>query len=210
MRIVKASLLALVTASTLGAQDPAKSMFGLGVTFNPGALLLPGETEALLTQSGFNNILVPIRTAKLTFEPEFGINRTTVEREIQTGPSTFTTVKSKVSMKRIGAGLLKHLARRDNLEPYVAPRIGFIFASSEEPSGFGTTTTIKTSATNFYLTGAAGAQYFFSSHFTLGGEAQLTYTKIGKPEVTGTSFPPSTQSGSTITTLGVVTIRWYH
>ena len=209
MRILKMSLLALVSASTLGAQETAKSMFGLGVTFNPGALLLPGESEALLTQSGFNNILVPIRMTKVTFEPEFGINRTVVDRQVQTGPTTFTTVKTKVSMKRIGAGLLKHLARRENLEPYLAPRIGFIFASAEEPSGLGGST-IKMSSTNFYLTGAAGGQYFFSSNFSLGGEAQLTYTKLGKPTVTGTTFPSPEQSGSTITTLGVITIRWYH
>lgn len=208
MRTVKMSLLALVSASTLGAQEPGKSMFGLGVTFNPGALLIPGEPDVILTQSGFNNILVPIRTSTLTFEPEFGLNRTSVEREIQTGPTTFTKVKAKASVKRIGAGLLKQFARRDNLEPYLAPRLGFIFTSTEEPSG--TSSTIKVSSTNFYFTGAAGAQYFLSSHFSLGGEAQLTYTKLGEPDVTGTSFPGSQQSGSTITTLGVIAIRWYH
>jgi hypothetical protein len=208
MRILKMSLLAMVSASVLGAQEPRKTMFGLGVTFNPGALLEPGGSDVFLTQSGFNNILVPIRMTTVTFEPEFGFNRAVVEREVQTGPTTFTKLKSTVAVKRIGVGLLKQFARRENLEPYLAPRIGFIFASSEEPSG--TTTTIKVSSTNFYLTGASGAQYFLSDHFSLGGEAQLTYTKLGKPKVTGSSFSSSGESGSTITTLGVIAIRWYH
>ena len=208
MRILTLSLLALLSASTLGAQDTAKTMFGLGITFNPGALLLPGESDALLTQSGFNNILVPIRMSKLTIEPEFGFNRTSVQREVQTGPATFTTIRSKVAFKRIGVGVLKHLARREGLEPYLAPRAGFIFASAEEPAS--ATTTVKSSVTNFYFTGAGGGQYFFSPHFSLGGEAQLTYTKLGEPKVTGITAPASGQSGSTITTLGVITIRWYH
>ena len=208
MRVLKLSALALISATTLRAQEPAKSMFGLGVTFNPGALTIPGESNVLLTQSGFNNVLVPIRTRSVTIEPEFGLLRSTTEREVQTGPTTFTKIKTTASFKRIGAGLLKHLERRENLEPYIAPRLGFIFASAEEPSG--PSTTVKMTSTNFYGTAAAGGQYFFTSHFTMGGEAQFTYTKLGKPKVTGTTFGSPGESGSVFSTLGLVTLRWYY
>lgn len=206
MRRLTVCLLVL-TSSAVSAQE-TKSKFGLGVTFNPGGLTIPGESEILLTQAGFNNVLMPIRSSGATFEPEFGLLRSVVEREVQTGPSTFTKVKTKLSSKRIGAGVLKHFARRENFEPYVAPRIGFIFSSSEQP--LGTTSTAKVSSTNFFLTGGAGGQYFFGEHFTLGGEAQLTYTKLGKPKVTGSSFGGTEQSGSSFTTLGVIAIRWYY
>jgi len=206
MRYLKLSLFVLTSATALGAQE-TKSKFGLGATFNPGGLTIPGESEVLLTQAGFNNILMPIRGATATFEAELGFLHSTVERQIQTGPTTFTKVKSSVSNKRIGVGVLKHLARRENFEPYVAPRIGVIFASSEEPSGG--SSTAKISATNFYVTGGAGGQYFLSEHFTLGGEVQLTYTNLGKPKVTG-STGSSGASGNSITTLGVIAIRWYY
>lgn len=206
MRPFTLCLIIVASASALGAQE-TKSKFGLGTTFNPGALSIPGEAEIVLTQTGFNNILMPIRGQGFTFEPEFGLLRSTTERQIQTGPTTTFTVKTRVSNKRIGLGVLKHLARRDNLEPYFTPRVGFIFASAEEPQGG---SNIKTSSTNFYATGGAGAQYFFSDHFTLGGETQLTYTKLGKPKVTGTTFTSTDSEGSSITTLGVIAIRWYY
>ena len=206
MRCLKVCLLVLMSSAVAGAQETTR--FGLGVTFNPGGLTIPGESEILLTQAGFNNVLMPIRGSRVTIEPEFGLLRTVVEREVQTGPTTFTKVKTSLSSKRIGVGVLKNLARRENFEPYVAPRIGFIFSSSEEPSG--PSSTVKTSATNLYLTGGAGGQYFFGEHFSLGGEAQLTYTKLGKPKVTGSSFGGTPESGSSITTLGVVAIRWYY
>lgn len=205
MRPFRLCLVIVASVSALGAQE-TKSKFGLGATFNPGALSIPGEAETVLTQAGFNNVLMPIRGQGFTFEAEFGLLRSTTERQVQTGPTTSITVKNKISNKRLGVGVLKHLARRDNLEPYFAPRVGFIFASAEEPQGGSNT---KTSSSNFYATGGAGAQYFFSDHFTLGGEAQLTYTKLGKPKVTGTTFPPPSE-GSAITTLGVIAIRWYY
>ena len=40
MRFLKISLLVVTAASTLHAQE-SKSKFGLGVTFNPGALTIP-------------------------------------------------------------------------------------------------------------------------------------------------------------------------
>src|ERR1043165_5262905 len=108
MRFLKISLLVVTAASTLHAQE-SKSKFGLGVTFNPGALTIPGETEILLTQSGFNNLLMPIRGSKATFEPEFGLLQSSVEQEIQTGPTPFTKVKTTASNKRIAFAALNTL-----------------------------------------------------------------------------------------------------
>jgi hypothetical protein len=208
MRFSRLPAFILLAAAPLTAQE-AKSRFGLGATFNPGGFVVPGESQVILTQTGFNNILIPIRKATVTIEPEIGLLRVVTEDEIQTGPTTFTKVKATVMNNRIGVGLLKHLKRTENFEPYVAPRVGFIFASSEEPSGL--TTTSKTSSTNFYVTGGAGGQYFFSDHFTLGGEAQLTYTKLGKPKVTGNpAFSGPGGSGSMISTLGLIALRWYY
>jgi hypothetical protein len=208
MRFQKVLGLVLLATAPLTAQE-AKSKFGLGATFNPGAFLVPGESQLILTQTGFNNILIPIRMTTVTIEPEIGLLRVVTEDQVQTGPTTFTQVKSTVTNNRIGVGLLKHLSRKENFEPYIAPRLGFIFASSEEPTGL--TSTSKTSSTNFYFTGGAGGQYFFASHFTLGGEAQLTYTKLGKPSVTGTpAFSGAAGSGSMISTLGLIALRWYY
>src|SRR6478672_2630124 len=101
MRFPKLPALMLLAAAPLAAQE-AKSTFGLGATFNPGAFIVPGQSQVVLTQTGFNNILIPIRMTSVTIEPEIGLLRVATETEFQTGPTTFTTFKTTATNNRIG------------------------------------------------------------------------------------------------------------
>ena len=208
MRASRFAFVALAIASQAAAQQPVEGARpGIGVAFNPGGLTIPGEPEFVLPQTGFNNLLFPIRTPTVTIEPELGITRSSVENRASGGP-TFTNVQT-VSHYRLGIGFLKHFTRREGLEPYVGPRLGLIRSSAKEESSSGTTTnTTSSKATNWYLGGAAGAQYFFSSHLTLGGEAQVRYTGLGSPDIEGpaSSFD---RSGNILETIGLITLRWY-
>lgn len=201
-RVSSLASLALVAASALGAQEPSRTV-GFGTSFNPGALIIPGEGELLVFQTGFNNILFPFRGQNFTFEPEFGLFRTSSEEK-----STFGTFTSSFTNVRLGVGILKHMEKRENLEPYAGPRFGVVRSTSKETSPFGGSSEQTTKANSWYLSGVLGAQYFFTKHFSLGGEAQLTYTSVGSTTTTGSSNPPD-ESRSVIGTAGLVLLRCY-
>jgi hypothetical protein len=204
-RTAPLTLFLLLAASAAGAQARNGS-FGLGTSINPGALVFPGEDEVLLFQTGFNNILVPMRGQRMTLEPEFGITRGSVKQE-----GSFGASESKLSATRLGVGFLFHRPKRAEMEPYLGLRVGALWLTSESSSG---TFNSKTKTGSKYLSGVAGAQYFFNANFSLGGEAQLIYTRIGDSETVssggggGGGSSPKT-SGSNLGTLGLVTIRWY-
>ena len=201
MRLLTLAAAALLSTAALSAQE-ARTSFGIGTTINSGFLLVPTEGDIVQTQAGFNNILLPLRGTNFTVEPELGLFRMTMTSESGAFSSSQT-----VSANRLGLGLLKHFEKRENLEPYLAPRVGAVFMSFENKPSSGTT--FKSKQTNLYLTGGAGAQYFFSGHFTLGGEAQLTYTHFGNPTSSGGGTTSTKLSGSTISSVGILTIRWY-
>jgi hypothetical protein len=208
-RIASLAGLALLVASTLGAQERTRSI-GLGTSISPGALVIPGEEDVLLFQAGFNSILVPIRFSKVTIEPEISVMRARSEETVQTGSNTFGTATSSITNTRFGVGILWHLARRENLEPYIGPRFGTIRSRSKSKSPFSTSQEQSSKSTDRFLAAVGGAQYFFSPHFSLGAEAQLLYTKIGTEERSGTTSPQQEGNQSTLGTTGLAILRFYY
>jgi hypothetical protein len=201
-RTALVACLALLVSSGLGAQEKTRSI-GLGTSISPGALMVPGESELIVFQTGFNSILIPIRWISLM--------RGKSEQTVQTGTNTFGTATSSITTTRIGVGILKHLAKRENLEPYVGPRLGSIRTTSKSKSPFSTNSqeqTIKTK--DWFLSAVGGAQYFFSPHFTIGAEAQLIYTKLGSEERTPSTSTQQESTRSTLGTTGLAILRFYY
>jgi hypothetical protein len=166
---------------------------GIGMAVTTTTLLL-GESFFFVPM-GFNNFIVPIRTGpRTTFEPEFGMFRTS------TSNGGFS---SNFSNLRLGFGLLTAMDKRENLEPYIGPRVG--------TSRSKTTTTLPFSGeqtetqNSWYFSGVLGAQYFFSRHFSLGGEAQLSYTNLRQEA----DSAGSSASQSFVSSAGVVLLRWF-
>jgi hypothetical protein len=171
--------------------DPQVGKWGIGVSLSPTALFLD---DAGFLPIGFNNFLIPIRVgAGTTIEPEFGLFRSS--NNSGGGSSSFSNL-------RLGIGLLMPLHEREALRPYPGARVGVSRTSTESNFSGGSQTTKQNS---WYISGVVGAQHFFSRHFSLGGEVQLTRINVG--EETGGGAPPGDQSF--VTTAGVVMLRWF-
>jgi hypothetical protein len=190
----------LTFALPLSAQEnpPAEatdrvSKYGIGVSLSPVAVFID---DVGFIPFGFTNILIPIKIAPATYlEPEIGLFRTS--SNAGGTPASFTNT-------RLGVGLLMGLRERGVLKPYVGPRIGMSRLTSKQDTPGGTFTTKQTT---WILSGVVGAQHFFTPHFSLGGEAQLSRASSGDAE----SSPPGTGDPGTtsITTNGLVTLRWF-
>lgn len=196
----------LVVGLPLAAQDPAppatepestSKKFGIGVSLSPVAIFL--EDSFGLLPFGFTNILVPIKVSpNTTLEPEIGLFRTSSESG---------GFSASATNFRLGFGLLLGLQERGGIHPYIGPRFG-LGRTTTKSSGFGGGET-TTKQTSWQFSGVIGAQHFFSPHFSLGGEAQLTRASVGDAEVTPTPPGGTSESQTFITTVGVVSLRWF-
>lgn len=199
---------ALVAALPLTAQQPAAppraGSVGFGVILNP-AVLLAFDEEDFLSLPGFNNFMVPLRVGeRLTIEPEFGIFRYSASSSGSGG-----SYSSTFSNLRLGVGILASLKARGALQPYAGPRLG-IARNSSRSSYSGSTTEYTTKRSDWYASGVLGAQYFFSPHFSLGGEVQVTRTSLGQEETEPPSGGSPTEASTTlISSNGLLMLRWF-
>jgi len=192
----------LVVGLPLTAQDPAPPAtepagsarkWGVGVSLSPVAVFIEDSFGVL--PFGFTNILVPIKVSpNTTFEPEFGLFRSSAES------GGFST---SLTNFRLGFGLLLSMQERGGIHPYIGPRFG-IGRTTTKSDGFGGSFTSKQSTWQF--SGVIGAQHFFSPHFSLGGEAQLTRASVAGEDPGGGG---SDESQTFITTAGLVSLRWF-
>ena len=196
-RAARCAALWLLAAAPLVAQEPSsqettpfKKQWGFGVTLNPTALFIDDAIGFL--PIGLNNFVVPIRVSALTtIEPEFGLTRISTDND------------QSISILRLGVGVLAGLKERGGLRPYLGPRLG-ISRTSNESGG----TEFK--QTTWLLSGVFGAQHFFSPHFSLGGEVQLTFANTGEPDISpAPPFPTTSEGQSMLSTSGVGLLRWY-
>ena len=211
-RALLLALAALVAAFPLTAQDPPAAAtpragaIGIGLTLNPAVLLAFDEAD-LLMLPGLNTFLVPIRVnSRLTLEPEFGLFRFSTETTGSSGTSS-----SDFSNLRIGVGALTSFSTRGALVPYVGPRFGITRNRQKSRSTYtGGSSEYKTSRNDWYVSGVLGAQYFFSPHFSLGGEVQATRTSIGDEEESPPSgFPSPDTKFIVIGTSGLIMLRFF-
>jgi len=188
----------LLAQESVSTTRPDTGSFGIGMTISTFAVLVEDFT---MTPFGVSAILLPIRVSgKMMLEPEIGIIRVKYSSTSATGSTeyAFTNV-------RLGTGILAQLARRGALRPYAGPRVGIERRSTRSVSS--ATGTDKTTQTNWSLSGVLGAQHYFTEHFSLGGEAQLSYVKFGNQETSGFGEPVS---GRTLVhTTAVAMLRWY-
>jgi hypothetical protein len=191
----------LVAASAAHAQVPEHAV-GFGVSLNPTALTA-GNELTLMLPIGFGNIYLPIIAGPgLKVEPEFGILRTSSSSSGNgaSGSQTGTLV-------RVGAGVFQLIRVGGNTALYVGPRVAMIRTSSSETYSGGTPTSSHQTSWSF---GAAfGGEYFFSPHFSLGGEVQLNYILVGQPVVEPGSGSSSTSHDHMISNNGLIFVRLY-
>ena len=187
----------LACSATANAQTDVK--VGIGISINPLAQTSPLVSAAVL--GGLISFYVPINIGdKFKIEPELGYWRVK-----QKASGDGINAEQTLTQWRLAAGLLYMFPQKASLTPYIGPRVGIVKSSRTQKFD---TSEDKVSQTDFFLGLALGGEYYFSSHFTLGGEFQFNYISIGEPDVEGV---PSTVEFDTdfFSTNGLVFIRWY-
>lgn len=183
---VAAVLVLATTANAQSTSDGAK--IGIGVSISPLASLFSTDTGLLSVPGGTFAFYVPINIGEtIKVEPELGFFRYKVSQ----GDN-----ESSETQWRLGTGLFYVFAERESLRPYLGPRVGIV-STSDKVNGEGDT------QTDFFVGLALGAEYYFSSHFTLGGEFQFNYVNFGSPEGI------DDLSRNLFSSNGLIFVRWY-
>lgn len=182
------TLVAVLTASstlTVTAQNDTRVGIGIGLTGGEfGSSLLELATLAPVS------IYVPVDFGSFRIEPEIGIFRASIESG---------DVEQTSTILQLGSGLFAQRGS-GSTTLYYGGRVGITRQSSSVDTPAGDS---DDSSTNFFIGPAVGAEYAFSSGFSLGGEAQLLYTSIGQED------DDDDTSISIIRTRPIFFVRWY-
>jgi hypothetical protein len=145
----------------------AQTRVGVGVALSSSGLDNSAEVvEQFLSPA---SVFVPITFGSFRVEPEIGLF--TLSAEEDRDSDSVTTVQLAVG--------LFGTTQRDATLFYYGGRIGATFVNSSFEFG---NFDASSSQTNLLLAPAAGAEYFFSPHFSLGAEAQLSLLSFGDQE----------------------------
>lgn len=180
-RLACAALLTVAGASALTAQTPRRN--GLGMSFS---LSGPGS---------FASILVPINIApRRRLEPELTFNKSETDQG---------TTRIEARTIGVAVGLLFFLPDRDATRIYLGPRVGTMMTKAQFSDPFGGSG--ESDRWDCYGRFVAGGEHMFSPHFSIGGEARLTYFRAGDPDGTGITLTATDSYG----TGAAAFIRWY-
>lgn len=189
------TLLLVVLAAPAQAQSPWK--FGVGINLNQ---LFAGLDEESTFAIPINNLHFPIAFGqRLLLEPEFGMTNGKQTVKVLDVEQEF-----KATIWRLGIGIFYRFPATDDLRVYVGPRFKWIRTTASEDDG---TDVTRFAETDVSIGAALGGEYFFSSHFSLGGEAQFNYIDLGEPDVEIGDVVDLRRRIFTTDTL--VMIRWY-
>jgi hypothetical protein len=199
----------LVFAASSQAQGPRPG-FGVGVSLN----MTPTSGFALSGGQAFDartgNIHLMFRAARAwRIEPMFGY-----ARESQKATLSGNTQTATFNLWRVGVGFLYLLPRGSSFQAYVGPRLGLVHKYEKDEirgPGFPTASATLTE-TDKFISAVFGGEYFLAQRFSLGGEAQITYTNFG--DLNRKSVPPNPnpqpkRDGSSLETGGLIVVRWY-
>lgn len=201
----------LLGSVSIGAQE---SKNGIGLVFKESLwgmlseLLGTVENERIAFPPSV--IHVPIIRGGLKLEPELGYLRASSSVKVE----DMGEVSTNTSSLRIGCGVFLYKPV-NKVSFYYGGRIGIVKMSSSEEEDYesplyGEDTESKTSQTNFYIGPAVGAEYWIGEHFSVGGEAQLLYTKYGEPKIEdGEEEDEVDISQSLMMTKYMFVLRWY-
>jgi len=198
--------LVLSPAKAQDSRDPEKISIGIGVEFFPS--VLAGDLASRFQQAGFANFIIPIQLGPNIFiQPEFGVYEYTQD---QTLPDSVKEHSSQ-SIVRTGFGVFYSNEPDKSFEWYFGGRLGIL--SSESHTSHDPVTVSHTEFSHQWgalYTGAAfGVEYFFSPHFSIGGEFQLNHIGYGAPIIDGIPWTPNDSTHSVWSTNASVSARFY-
>ncbi len=194
--------------------------FGIGLSFDrnlPASILSDYWNFPIITPLAYSMIHVSIQiTPRLRIEPEIGYYiKSDVVRE--TNGSSYTSESQKFSLVQLGTSAY-YIKNFDKTEFYYGAALGLIKINQENrnvshnPPGIPDQVHKDTwRRTDFYFGPIFGAQYYFSKHFSLGGEVRLVYTIEGEPkeDFGGTGGDNTKSESSKSNTDAKLFIRWF-
>jgi hypothetical protein len=180
------------------SDEEKKPKFGVGVSFSPFRGIFVERFRPL----DLADIRVPIFIGShVKLEPEIGILRMT--ETVSGGDFLFDprVRKETFTQLRLALGGYYRHSATEKLEIYVGPRVGIIRSTeSIRRDDDEDSETLK----DLLLGAALGGEYFFSNHFSLGGEVQFNYLSFDETE-----DPFSRTEASLLTTNASVLLRFY-
>ncbi len=183
------SLLLLFSIS-LNAQDN-RMRIGFGVGFSKEASVIIGDESSLALPIDLANFTFVVRGKSFRFEPNIGFFNLSATTTGYMG----TEVDASLSNYRLGA-VIAYANAIASMNLYYGINIGVILSSISVDSD-------SESKTDFFVGPAIGGEYMFSDNFSLGGEIQINYIKIGNFD------DDSDDSMSIISSRGMIILRWY-
>lgn len=189
------TLLLVFLAAPAQAQSPWK--LGIGISLNQVLADLDEESAFAIP---INNLHFPVAFGEhLLLEPEVGMTRGKQTVEVLGIRQEF-----RATIWRLGIGIFYRFPATEDLRVYLGPRFKWMRTTASEDDG---TEKTEFAETDISIGAAAGGEYFFSSHFSLGGEAQFNYIDLGEPDVEIGDVVDLRRKIFTTDTL--VMIRWY-
>jgi hypothetical protein len=189
------------TTVSAGEEVEERNRYGVGISLFEEFLSYAG-ISFVSDLTGDVNIYFPLRVGgEFKIEPEFGVMFLSSDYEYDG-----VTHNNSERIIRIGLGL-GPIIQRGKLDMYYGLRFGLSFRSIKDfqriiysPEG----TEEEISKTDWYLAPAFGSEYFFSPHFSVGGEVRVEFTSYGEWDDSS-----SRSNLYTIQNRNLFFIRWY-
>lgn len=200
--IIAALELSLVVAFGAQTQEPL-TRAGFGITF------LAASPIGALT--GTSTLYMPIPTSPtFRLEPIIGWHHSSVNETSNNSTNPNNGVSVALTDVLLGLGLFgtSHPGGAATLI-YYGPRIGVAWVKRTVTDQ--SANSLTDNQKDWFLTFVVGAEHRIS-HFSIGGDAGLSYLKAGKPEFqqTGTVVFATTDAGGwSIGTTASAFVRWY-
>ncbi len=177
-----------------------QTRIGLGITYT-----YYKESFIYIINEGIliPTIFIPIKVSpKFRIEPEIGFYRISDHYS-----DKYSNHKTTEKIFQIGVGLCP-VVTKNSFDFYFGSRIGYLYISlSDEYISNAYLDKDKGSAKGFYISPVLGGEYYFSKHFSLGGEVQVKYSRYNLEEKENSDKSNSTFSK--FLTYSTVIIRIY-
>lgn len=185
-------VLTFFAASILLQGQEKRSRIGIGISMGKE---ITSSNGSVLTLFDFPSIYVPIIiSSKFRLEPGIGFYRYS---------DSGTDWEESTTILSLSFGIFV-VTRKDKVDIYYGVRNGLICIWDYDRYDWNGTERYERSKTDYYFGPAMGGEYFFSKHFSLGGEVQLNYVFIGQWDG---GDGGGTEGG--IRTKTFIFVRWY-
>ncbi|SRR5579883_2320133 len=164
------------------AQQDEKISIGVGLSFSPFAVA--GDDQNKFGTAGMTNFFIPFQFGPyIRFEPEVGLMLQSNQEQVvdSTVPGGSYERYNDHQIVRTGFGIFYTRRTDKDFEFGLGARIGIMSSEYETHSDKASIQDTDTHYAIFYLGGALSVEYYFSPHFSIGGELQLMHYSYGSP-----------------------------